>query len=292
MDQADALRTLMNKNKAPGLKVITVTSAKGGVGKSSIALNLAIALCKRGKRTLIVDMDVGLANIDVMLGVRPKYDLVSVIQNDADIREAIESGQNGVKFISAGSGFDELFHMDAPQLQSLLNTLLTLDDIIDIIIFDTGAGISESIIKLICASHETLLITTPEPTAIMDAYAMVKIASKEPIKPNIQLIINKADNAREAKASSTGFVTIAEKYTGMKIGELGYILTDDNMTKAVKLQIPLLLSYPKCQASASIETLADRYMTQAANVKTGISGFFERLIGRNINDRVLRNVTE
>jgi flagellar biosynthesis protein FlhG len=282
MDQAQNLRSLMEKNNESGVKVIAVTSGKGGVGKSSVALNFAISLSKRGKRVLIVDMDLGLANIDVMLGVKTKYDLLNVIKDHKDIREVIEMGLNGVQFVSGGSGVYELTKLNSAQVNVVIKNLMKLSDIADIIIFDTGAGVSENIIRMVCASHETMLVTTPEPTAIMDAYALVKIVSRQPVKPQIRLIINKAESEREAKAVMQGFIRIAEKYTNMKIDELGFILQDVNMVKAVKLQVPLLVSFPKCPAAHNIEQLTSNYLMNPAHVKFGFGGFLERLLGRNI----------
>ncbi len=280
MDQAQSLRNLMANKKNTGLKVISVTGAKGGVGKSSLALNFAISLSRNGKNVLVVDMDLGLANIDVMLGIKTRYDLLSVIRDRRDIREVIEEGQYGVKFVSGGSGMVELLKMNMRQLNFVLSNLLKLNDIVDILIFDTGAGINDNIIRLICASHETLLITTPEPTAIMDAYALVKVVSRQEIKPNIRLLLNKAENEKEARAASAGFISIAKKYTDIKIDELGYILRDESMVKAVKMQVPLLVSFPKCQAALNIEQITGRYLMNPEKIRTGFAGFWEKLFGR------------
>jgi flagellar biosynthesis protein FlhG len=258
-----------------------VTSGKGGVGKSSFALNFAIALSRRGKKVLVVDMDFGLANIDVMLGVTTKYDLLNVVRDHRDIRELIEVGLEGVRFISGGSGMYELVKLNAPQLTRIMNNLFHLGDIVDTIIFDTGAGISDNILRLICASHETILIATPEPTSVMDAYAMVKIVSRQDVNANVLLVINKADTEKEAHAAMDGFIRIAQKYTNMSIKEFGYILRDNNMVKAVKQQVPILVSYPKCTASMNIEQLTDKYLMTPQPEKLSFAGFFERLLNKN-----------
>ena len=281
MDQAQNLRDMMEKNKNTGIKVLTVTSAKGGVGKSSFTLNFAIALSKRGKRVLIVDMDFGLANIDVMLGIKTKYDMSNIINEQMDVRDVIEHGLNGIQFVSGGSGVYELTKLNTQQLDSVIGNLMKLDDIADTIIFDTGAGVNDNIVRLICASHETILITTPEPTAIMDAYALMKIVSREQIRPQVRLVLNKAENEREALAAMSGFTRIVEKYTAMKIDELGYILRDDNMVKAVKLQVPLLASFAKSTAAVNIENLTNKYLSRPEKVKLGFGGFLDRLLGKN-----------
>lgn len=280
MEQAKQLRRIMQPPENSSIRVITVTSAKGGVGKSSVALNLAIALSRRGRRPLIVDTDFGLANIDVMLGVKPEYDLYNVIKDRVDIRKAVVSGVDGVQFISGGSGFEELLNLGAYDLQRMIRNLMCLDDIADIILFDTGAGINENILRLICASHETLLVTTPEPTSFMDAYALVKIVDKRDIKPRIQLVVNRAETEREAEAAMEGFIRIAGKYTGMNILPLGYILRDDNMVRAVKLQMPLLASFPKSKAAYNFEKLAANYLQSPVEEQPGMKSFIKRLFGK------------
>ncbi len=280
MEQARNLKKMMQASQDSAIRVLTVTSAKGGVGKSSVAVNLAIALSRRGKRPLIVDTDFGLANIDVMLGVKPKYDLYNVVKDRVDLRDAVVSGLYGVQFISGGSGVEELLNLGDHDLQRIIRNLMCLDDIADCIIFDTGAGITENILRLICASHETLLVTTPEPTSFMDAYALVKIVGKRDIRPSIQLVVNRAETDREAEAAMEGFIRIAGKYTGMAIHPLGYILRDDNMVRAVKLQVPLMISYPNSKAAYNFERLAASFLQSPAAQTPGMKGFIRRLFGR------------
>ena len=280
-DQASNLRHMMDKKNDIGIKVITVTSGKGGVGKSSFSLNFAIALSKRGKKVLLVDMDFGLANIDVMLGVTTKYDLLNVIRDHKDIREVIEVGLAGVRFISGGSGMYELIKLNTPQLTRIMNNLFKLGDIVDTIIFDTGAGISDNILRLVCASHETILVATPEPTSVMDAYAVVKIVSKQNVNADIRLVINRAESEKEALAAMAGFIRIAEKYTNMRIKEFGYILRDDNMVRAIKQQVPIMISNPRSAAAMNIEQLTNKYLMMPQPVKLSFSSFFERLLAKN-----------
>lgn len=278
MDQAQTLRRIVSQKSDTGIKVLTVTSAKGGVGKSSVAVNLAISLSRRGLRTLIVDMDLGLANIDVMLGIRTKYDLLSVVNQYKDIRDIIETGIYGVKFISGGSGFEELVKLEQRDLKRIIANIMCLDDIVDYIIFDTGAGINDNIIRLVLASDETIIVTTPEPTSMMDAYALVKLLSKKSIKPEFRLIINMAESEKEAINAAEGFIKIAHKYTGLDIESLGYILEDENMVKAVKNQTPITVRDAKSAAAQNIETIADRYMARPIK-SAGLSAFFKKLFG-------------
>lgn len=282
MDQAQSLRELVERKNDTGVQVITVTSAKGGVGKSSIALNLAIALNRRGRRALIVDMDLGLANIDIMLGVKTRHDLTSVINGKMELMDIIETGTENVKFISGGSGVDTLLNLSSEQIQRIISGLLCLKGVADTIIFDTGAGINQNIIRMVCASNATWLVTTPEPTSIMDAYALIKTVNKEQKQPQIQLIVNKATNEKEAYAALNGFIQIAGKYTDMDVKALGYMLMDENMMRAVKKQEPALISFPKSKASVNIQALADRFIQYMPENKNGISSFLESLFSRKI----------
>lgn len=283
LDQAQSLRELMQK-KHSNTRVITITSGKGGAGKSSFAVNLAIALERKGNRVLIVDVDLGLANIDVMLGITTQYDLSHVLTGEKDIRDIIVTTQQGVRFISGGSGVYDLIKLQGQQFDVMVDSFLKLGDVADIILFDTGAGVSENILRLIGASNETIVITTPEPTAIMDAYALVKTTNRLINKPRLRLVVNRCENEKEALAALDGFVRVSKKYMDVDIDELGYILRDDNMVKAVKMQMPLLISFPKSVAAYNIEQLTERYLAipEHENQKFSFAVFLSRLMGKKV----------
>ncbi len=177
MDQATQLRNII-KNQAPAARptarVITVTSGKGGVGKSSLSVNLAIQLRKMGQRVVIMDADFGLANVEVMLGIRPKYNLADLIFRGKELNEIITSGPEGIGFISGGSGIQELTKLTKDQIMYLTRSLCELDEYVDVIIIDTGAGIADSVLEFVAASSEVLLVVTPERTSITDEYALLK----------------------------------------------------------------------------------------------------------------------
>jgi len=282
IDQAHNLRTMMKLNNTQ-TKILTVASGKGGVGKSSLALNLGIALSQRGKRPLIIDTDFGFSNIDVMLGIHTRYDLLDVIEGRKSVREVIETGLEGVQFISGGSGVYELLKMAPDQLMDIVSGLVELEDVADTIIFDTSAGLSENAMRLIRASHETILVTTPEPTAVVDAYALLKIVYEQGDRPHVSLVVNKAANAREAVTVTEGFVRIAEKNLNVRISSLGYISRDSSMLNAIKMQVPILISFPRCAASADIHSLTQRYLNIPVkpNKKPGIAGFLEYFLAKN-----------
>lgn len=281
-DQAQVLRIMARKQKSKQTKIITVTSGKGGVGKSSLVLNLAISLKRKGRKVLVIDTDFGFSNIDVMLGVKTKYDLMSVINHNKDIRDIIEVGHEGVQFISGGSGVYELTKLSEQEVINVVNSIKGLENIADTIIFDTGAGVSDNILRLITASDETILVTTPEPTAIVDAYALIKIISEEGISPNLSLVVNQADNPKDAQMASEGLTKIVKKNFDIDINKLGFISRDICMHKAVTRQIPVLVSYPKSIAAINIDTLAGRFLDIPAKQsgKTGLASFLEKFLAK------------
>ena len=253
-DQAQNLRELVGKKQ--DVRVISVASGKGGVGKSSIAVNLAVTMSRLGMRILVVDADFGLANVDVMLGVTTKYDVSYFLRGEKALSEIIQLGHEGVRFISGGSGVNDLLNIDEDQLTELLTELVRLDEPIDLIIIDTGAGINDNIIQLILASSETIVVTTPEPTAILDAYALVKTIVKRDGSHPIHVLINKCDSKKEAYRVQAGFIEVVSRHLGKNIEPLGLIMYDYDVQLSIKRQIPITVSDPKCGTSVQIEQIA------------------------------------
>lgn len=294
-DQAEKLREAINnlkrrqsvvshgeepKSQGKKCRVITVTSAKGGVGKTNISVNLALNLSKMGYRVVILDADFGLANIDVLFGVSPRYTLLDVIINNKTIFDILSDGPMNVKFISGGSGVEEMVHLDKPELDLVIEKIASLDQIADIVIVDTGAGISDSVMSFVIAADEVILVTTPEPTSIMDAYALVKTLSRKDKNKVIQLIINRAENEKEAVNATNKLCYAAERFLGIRLHQLGYIVYDSNVVNAVKQQEPFIISYPKSLVSKQLNEIACKLMNIDVNRKksfSGIRGFFSRL---------------
>ncbi|MBZ4645880.1 MAG: flagellar biosynthesis protein FlhG [Petroclostridium sp.] len=298
-DQADKLREIINDLKKQQLtkqlstenvlekrkcRVITVTSGKGGVGKTNISVNLALNLSKMGYRVVILDADLGLANIDILFGISPHYTLLDVINNNKTIFDILSDGPMNVKFISGGSGIEEMVHLEKWQLEALIEKVASLDKVADIIIVDTGAGISENVISFVLAADEIILVTTPEPTSIMDAYALVKTVSLKDRDKIIQLVVNRADNEKEAISVMNKLTLAAEAFLGVKLKQLGYVLYDTNVVKAVKRQEPFILSYPKSLVSRQLNEIAHKLMQVDQNSmkrSSGIKGFFRKLANLN-----------
>lgn len=262
MDQAERLRQMVStvRNRREGARFITVTSGKGGVGKSSFTLNFAIALARKGYRVLVIDADFGLANIDLMSSLTPQYDLTAVLKRQKRLRDIIMEGPAGIGVVSGGSGVSELIRMNEFQLERIMGELMQLDDIADIVLFDTGAGINNNILRLLRSSSDVIVVTTPEPTAVMDAYALLKTVSTMEHACRIRLVVNKAETLQEADATSGNLEKAAGAYLSMPVERLGCIPSDPAAVKAVKEQTPLMLAYPTSPSAQGINIIARRFL--------------------------------
>lgn len=265
MDQADRLRNLMGNKKNVNKelysfsnRVITITSGKGGVGKSNFTLNLGIQLIKQGKKVVIIDADFGLANIEVLFGAIPKKSLLNVLNGENSIKEVITDGPMGLRFISGGSGLSDLVNLTHRQLEQLLQSFSYLDDIADIILIDTGAGASNHVINLVKASNEAIILTTPEPTAVTDAYSLIKMikVSKFDI-PRMSVVVNKIDNKKEGEDAYIRLNRVSHRFLGVELKLLGYIPNDTLLVRAVKQQQPISILYPNASSTKSIARISN-----------------------------------
>lgn len=286
MDQATQLRNIIKQNQQrPLARVITVTSGKGGVGKTSISVNLAIQLQKMGNRVVILDADFGLANIEVMLGIRPKYNLADLIFKGKSIQEIITPGPLGVGFISGGSGIQELANLNADQIQMMLQKLCELDEIADVIIVDTGAGISESVLGFVTSSSEVFLVVTPEPTSITDAYALLKTLDKrldvQKQDLSIKMISNRVEGTTQGQNLFQKLSTVVNEFLSIKLEYLGAVPQDSHLLKAVLEQKPVTIAYPNSYSAQAIFNLAAQINNKQTTVQTekkGVSNFFAKLV--------------
>lgn len=288
MDQAQQLRNIIkqqNMQQQHLARVITVTSGKGGVGKSNMSVNMAIQLSRLGKKVIILDADFGLANVEVMLGTRPKYNMADMIFGGKDIRDVICKGPENIGFISGGSGIKELSNLSKDQISGIINMMYGLDSLADIIIIDTGAGISDAVIDMVLASSEVLLVTTPEPTSITDAYALLKTINKTPgfnaENTRIRMIGNRTLNMSDGYDLYNKLNSVVERFLNMKMEYLGAVPFDVNLTKAVMRQQPISIAYPNTPAVKSIKamakTLIDMEQSETKSVRTGLSGLFSKM---------------
>lgn len=286
MDQAEQLRNIIKSQSRQRkvARVITVTSGKGGVGKSSISVNLAIQMSKLGKKVIILDADFGLANVEVMLGIRPRYNLADLLFKGKDIKDIITEGPKGIGFISGGSGIQELNHVSREQIIDLTHKLDEIDSITDVIIIDTGAGINDIVLEFVIASTETLLVTTPEPTSLTDSYALLKILDRKPefstANSTIKMIVNRVESPAEGKELFNKFNVVVNTFLNNKIEYLGSIPQDSNVPKAIIQQKPYSILYPNSQSTKAIINLTNILCenTQEVQKRKGISQLFSNLI--------------
>lgn len=288
MDQAEELRRMIEKDmrKNDVARVITVTSGKGGVGKTSISVNLAVQLSQIGKRVVILDADFGLANVEIMLGIRPQYNLADLMFRGKTLREIITEGPQNIGFISGGSGIEELANLTRVQLDDLRKMLYELDDLADVIIVDTGAGISDSVLEFVAASSEVILVTTPEPTSITDAYALLKTLSKRSLfsieDTVIKMVPNRVASIAEGRELYNKLSVVVQNFLHLNIEFLGAIPTDMNVSKAVIKQKPVTLAYPNSDAAKAIADIAiavcNKELIVEKQQKRGISQLFSNLV--------------
>lgn len=265
MDQADRLRNIIKKQdlspeRTRTAKVITVTSGKGGVGKTSVSVNLAIQLSRLGKRVVVFDADFGLANIEIMLGMRPKYNLADVMYHGKKIRDVITYGPENIGFISGGSGIHELTNISRDQVFSLIHKLEDLDRLADIIIVDTGAGISDTVLEFVAASEEVLLVATPEPTSVTDAYALMKVLNRRTAykldRTTVRLVANQVREEWEAEELFEKLGAVARRFLDIEVEYLGAVPYDKNMQRAVMHQNPVSVCRPDTKSARALKRIA------------------------------------
>lgn len=291
MDQAERLRNIIKQqNKKEHLaKVITVTSGKGGVGKSNISVNLAIQLSRFGKKVVVLDADFGLANIEVMLGLRPKYNLADMMFHGKSVKDIIAPGPENIAFISGGSGLREMTNLSKDQIQSLVLSMYELDQVADVVIIDTGAGISDSVIDLVMCSAQVLLVATPEPTSITDAYALLKTIQRQaefdPVRMKIQMIGNRTQSYEDGRELFRKLSTVSGKYLQVQMEYLGSIPDDSKLQNAVMRQIPVSIAYPNSPAARAMMELALQLENGTApeeeTPSKGLSGLLARMFRSN-----------
>ena len=288
MDQAEQLRNIVKQQnkKQRSARVITVTSGKGGVGKSNVSVNLAIQMGRLGKRAVILDADFGLANIEVMLGMRPQYNLADMMFRGKDVKDIICTGPEDIGFISGGSGLREMTNLNKDQILSLVRTMYELDHYADVVIIDTGAGISDTVIELVASSSEVLLVATPEPTSITDAYALLKTLHRhdgfEAGSTSIKMIGNRIQSYEEGKELYLKLNTVVNKFLGMEMEYLGAIPYDEYLPRAVMQQQPVSLAYPDAPSARAMLELAmvledEKKEIEPMDTAHGLSGLFKKI---------------
>jgi flagellar biosynthesis protein FlhG len=289
-DQAQELRQMVNNviaSQDPNrkqTKVITVTSGKGGVGKSNFTLNFALILQSYGYKVLIFDADIGFANIDVLMGMTPQYNLHHMLKREKTIWEIINVGHNNLQFIGGGSGFQDLIRLSESEVEYFVSQVNQLNGHVDFIIFDTGAGLSKETLRFIIAANETIVLTTPEPTSVMDAYSIIKMVRAMNYKIKFQLVVNRVADAKEGKQTADKISMVCQRFLNIELPVLGYVLDDHNVTKAVKKQVPFSLAFPNSEATRGVSSIVQRFVAgQTASPEpepenNGIKGFLGKMM--------------
>ena len=256
MDQAEQLRNIIKANNTvvrPTARVITVTSGKGCVGKSNTSINLAIWFKRMGQRVIILDADFGLANIEIMFGTVPKHNLCDLLYQGKSITDIITWGPGEVGFISGGSGIVGLSNLSKEYLGYIIQNLAQLDVMADVIIIDTGAGISDAVLEFLVASGEILLVTTPEPTSITDSYSFLKALNRHPRfsteTSKIKVIANKVDRPEDGNALFSKLNVVVQRYLKLPLEYLGAVPEDERLSQAVMQQMPVSLANENAKSS-------------------------------------------
>jgi len=291
-DQAERLREIMKRKKdsaAPSkggksakpidkARIITVTSGKGGVGKTNLSVNMALAFARLGKKVIVMDADLGLANVNVMLNMIPKYNLYHVIKKQKTIREILVETEYGISIVAGASGFSQIANLGEEDRRDFINELETLSNA-DIIIIDTSAGVSSNVLDFIAAADDAVIITTPEPTAITDAYGIIKIIATEydALNMGLKLVVNRAKGAAQAKSVADRMINIAGQFLNLKVDYLGFIYDDASVPNAVLRQKPFMVVDPKSKASICVQHIVERMDRNRPGDLRGFGGMLRKL---------------
>ena len=274
-----AVKNIIMKTETNPAHVIAVTSGKGGVGKSTFTVNLALALSNFGKKVLIIDADLGMANIDVMLGCLSSHSMVDIINGSLSFEDVVVTGPNNIKFLPGGSGMRYLVSLDSFDLQRVISQITEYEDDTDFILIDTGAGLGGNVMNFIMSADDILIITTPEPTSMTDAYAVVKAYAANMGSAPLRLVVNRAGDNKESVIIAEKLCKVTNRFLQIDIEQLGYIVEDPSVIASIRSQNPLLLRDPDSPAANCIMDIAYKLLFGSERVqKTGFSGFFKKFL--------------
>ncbi|MFI3257063.1 MAG: MinD/ParA family protein [Spirochaetales bacterium] len=290
-DQASELRELMQKRleneniyrpESAGrnhkTRIIAVTSGKGGVGKTNLSVNMAIAYVQAGKKVILIDGDLGMANVNILIGVAPKANLLDVMNNRYKMKDIVCDTEYGFQFVPGANGFSRIANLTEAELNSFSDEFMQLSSA-DIVIIDTGAGIAQSVLGLLTAADEIYVLTTPEPTSITDAYGIIKIIATEMMdnRPNLKLLVNRVHSSSEGKRVAEQIISIAKQFLNYEIDYLGFIYDDPVVSTSVLRQKPFIIAQPKAKCSVCIKHIVGRIEKTDLNTEEGFARFFRKM---------------
>lgn len=289
-EQAEELRELLGGTSSDNMgkteknhstRIIAITSGKGGVGKTNISVNMAIAYAQLGKKVILIDGDLGMANVNVLLNVIPQYNLMHVINKKKTMKEIILDTEFGIKFIAGANGFSKIANLSEEELKYFAKQFSALGNA-DIIIIDTGAGIANNVLQFVAAADEVYVVTTPEPTAITDAYGIIKIITTEIVERpvNLKLLVNRVHSADEGKRISERIITIVGQFLGYKVDYIGFVYDDPVVQASVIRQKPFIVVNPTSKPSVCLKHIVGRIEKTDASGNEGVSNFLKKFLGK------------
>lgn len=268
-------------NNGHKTRIIAITSGKGGVGKTNISVNMAIAYAQLGKKVILIDGDLGMANVNVLMNVVPQYNLMHVINKKKTMKEIILDTEFGIKFIAGANGFSKIANLSVEELEYFAKQFSTLGNA-DIIIIDTGAGIANNVLQFVAAADEVYVVTTPEPTAITDAYGIIKIITTEIIERpvNLKLLVNRVHSADEGKRISERIITIVGQFLGYKVDYIGFVYDDPIVQTSVIRQKPFIVVNPTCKPAVCLKHIVGRIEKSDMTGNEGVNTFLKKFLGK------------
>jgi flagellar biosynthesis protein FlhG len=276
-DQAGGIR---NMKKTNPVRVIAITSGKGGVGKTNLSVNLGIALAQAGRRVALLDADMGLANVDILLGIYPKFNLLHVLSGDKTLAEIMLDGPSGLKVIPGASGIQRMSELSTIEQAAVVRAFSEIDQDLDVLIVDTAAGISASVVNFARACQEIIVVACDEPTSLTDAYAFIKLLNRDYNLSNFHVVANMVQTVQQGQALFQKLIKVTDHYLDVNLRFLGSVPYDDYLCRSVQKQTPVVVAYPGSKASIAVKELAGKIDSWPLKTQTGnyIEFFIERMI--------------
>ena len=281
-EQLNELKEMMkNEHKT---RIIAITSGKGGVGKSNFAVNMAIAYAQLGKKVILIDGDLGMANVNVLLNIVPQYNLMHVINKKKSMKEIIMDTEFGIKFIAGANGFSKIANLSVEELEYFAKQFSSLGNA-DIIIIDTGAGIANNVLQFVAAADEVYVLTTPEPTAITDAYGIIKIITTEIVDRtvNLKLVVNRVHSVEEGKRISERIINIVGQFLNYKVEYLGCVFEDPIVQASVIRQKPFMVVNPTSKPAVCLKHIVGKIEKTEPEYSEGVANFLKKFLSKKKN---------